>query len=386
MYSYEDRIKAVRLYLKLGKRLGGSVEQVLRKIQGQSSTQARLVEIESCFVKHLDITRCQLREIRKIMNYPKRPLPTSASELSDVTKVTALIAERFRTRSPCLLLRYGDTSGRIIARPNFDTPEYEYLKSFLGTSVTPNEIDFLAEIIERSVASADVIGLRSDLLGRNITDEILQAGDGDIRQRLVDAYPIREFERTRLDPDGARRLAQTRKAMESVNLPESAILTDAWVHVSMAETGFLSALMREAPSFSIVTSTERRSVVQRLVEALPNRVRFFECPCYPWTERQWGGDHSFLWSRWTSIVSSIRPAYPGEPLLISSGIWTKAIAPAWSKQGGIALDIGSVMDYLDKAPTRSAVLATRYGDPKTVPEHLDLNFQLQRSQSLADFL
>lgn len=320
------------------------------------------------------------------MHYTKRPLPASAAELSDVTRVAALIAERFRTGNSCLLMRYGDTSGRIIAKPGIGTPEYEYLKSYLGTSVTPDEIDFLAEIIEQSVTSADVIGLRSDLLGPNISDEILQAGDGDILQRLVDAYPIREFERTRLDPDGARRLAQTRKAMESVNLPESAILTDAWIHVSLAEVGFLSALMREAPSFSIVTSTERREVVQRLVEALPDRVRFFECPCYPRTERQWGGDHSFLWSRWTSIVSNIRPSYPGEPILISAGIWTKAIAPAWAKLGGIALDIGSVLDYLDKAPTRPAVLATRYGAPQTVPEHLWLNFQLQKSQSLSDFL
>src|SRR5690606_8401855 len=115
-------------------------------------------------------------------------------------------------RETCVLIRYGDTSGRVMARPRLGTPDYSYLKSFLGSSVSPEQVDFLATQIERSIISADVIGLRSDLFGPNISHDILQAPDDLIRQRLIDAYPIRDFERTRLGPDGARRLAQTRKA------------------------------------------------------------------------------------------------------------------------------------------------------------------------------
>lgn len=283
-------------------------------------------------------------------------------------------------------MRYGDTSGRVVARPNMGTPEYDYLKSFLGSSVTPDQVDLLAGHIERSIISADVIGLRSDLLGPDIPDYILHAPDDTILRHLNDLYPIREFERTRLRPDDCRRLAQTRKAMENLILPPDALLTDAWVHVSLAEVGFLPALMREAPQFSIITSTDRRAIVQRIAETFPKRVRYFECPCYPWVERQWGGDHAFLWHRWTSLVFSLEPSYPGEPLLISAGIWTKAIAPAWASRGGIALDIGSVMDYLEQVPSRPAVLATRYGNAETVPDDLSLATQLRNPKSLAEFL
>ncbi|PHQ60756.1 MAG: hypothetical protein COC10_12840 [Sphingobium sp.] len=73
-------------------------------------------------------------------------------------------------------------------------------------------------------------------------------------------------------------------------------------------------------------------------------------------------------------------------MFISAGIWTKAIGPIWASRGGIALDVGSVMDYLEKAPTRPAVLATRYGDAKMVPHALSLDAQLENPKLLADFL
>lgn len=273
-----------------------------------------------------------------------------------------------------------------MARPSVGTGEYKYLKSFLGTSVTPDQVNFLANQIEQSILTADVVGLRSDLLGPNISDDLLNAPDAMIVQRLVDTYPIRDFERTRLGPDAARRLAQTRKAMESFKFSADALLSDAWIHVALAEIGFLSALMREAPSIAVVTSTDRRALVQRLTATLSGRLRYFECPSYPWVEHQWGGDHAFLWDRWTALVASVEPSYPGEPMFISAGIWTKSIAPAWAARGGIALDIGSVMDYLDNAPTRPAVLATRYGDAQTVPHHLSLDAQFENSKPFDDFL
>lgn len=317
---------------------------------------------------------------------PKRNLPYSAAELASSSEVAKLIAERFHNGKSCSLMRYGDTSGRLIARPDLGTSEYEYLKSFLGLSVTPEQVDFLAGCVERSIVSADVIGLRSDLLGQDISAHILHAPDDAIRRRLVATYPIREFERTRLGPDDARRLAQTRKAMEAFVLPEGALLTDAWVHVSLAEAGFLSALMFDASSFALVTSADRRAVVERIADALPNRMRYFECPCYPKAERKWGGDHAFLWQRWMSLADAIVPSYPGEPMIISAGIWTKVIGPIWASRGGIALDVGSVMDYLDRAATRPAVLATRYGDARTVPDTLSLEAQLQSVKPLANFL
>lgn len=87
-----------------------------------------------------------------------------------------------------------------------------------------------------------------------------------------------------------------------------------------------------------------------------------------------------------SLADAIVPSYPGEPMIISAGIWTKVIGPIWASRGGIALDVGSVMDYLDRAATRPAVLATRYGDARTVPDTLSLEAQLQSVKPLANFL
>lgn len=318
-----------------------------------------------------------------------QPLPTAASELLNGAEIARFLAERFLAGRSALLLRYGDTGGRIMARPPIGTPEYEYLRRFLGKSVTPDQVEWLAKRIEHSVSEADVIGLRSDLLGPElIPDDFFTAPRWTLRRKLCGLYPIRAIERRKLDPDGALRLGQTRRAMETMALPVEALLTDAWVHVSLAENGFLSALMRHAPSIGIITSgtAHNRQVMRQISDALGARMRFYECPAYPSEERSWGGDHAWMWWRWQALVRDISPAYPGEPLLISAGIWTKVIGPAWARAGGIAIDAGSVMDYFAGNASRPAVLAARYGTPKQVPRSLELGKQLVRRELIEDFL
>ena len=318
-----------------------------------------------------------------------QPLPTAAHELRDGAGVARFLAQRFLAGRPALVLRYGDTGGRIMARPGVGTPEYGYLRNFLGRSVTPDQVEWIAKRIERSVGEADVIGLRSDLLGPDsIPDDFFTAPRETLRERLCALYPIRAIDRDKLDSDSALRLGQTRRAMEAMPLPAEALLTDAWIHVSLAENGFLSALMRHAPGIGVMTSAtaRNRDVMRGLRNALGERVRLYECPAYPGEERSWGGDHAWMWSRWQALVGGISPAFPGEPLLISAGIWTKVIGPAWARAGGIAIDAGSVMDYFAGTASRPAVLATRYGASDQVPPALGLESQLARRERIEDFL
>ena len=103
-------------------------------------------------------------------------------------------------------------------------------------------------------------------------------------------------------------------------------------------------------------------------------------------ERQWGGGDKYLWKRWNGLIDSLKPSYPGEPIFMSAGIWTKMIGPVWASLGGIALDIGSVMDYFKGDPKRPAVLATRYGKFNTVPDRLSVEKQLETNRALEKFI
>lgn len=315
-----------------------------------------------------------------------QPLPTSGAQLRGPADVAKLLATRFLKGQPAIMLRYGDTGGRIMARPPVGGEEHAYIRNFLGASVTVDQIDWLASRIEDSIALADVIGLRSDLLGEEMLGDLLSSPDAEILSRLAARFPLRDYERTSLKPDDARRLAQTRLAMERLRLPAKAMLTDAWIHVGLAEIGLYSAFFRNAPGVSICTSAQSREVLKVLAAQMGPRLRVFECPAYPWQERSWGADHAFLWDRWIALQAAARPTYDGEPLLISAGIWTKVLAQEWAKHGGVAIDMGSVMDYFALDPTRPAVLATRYGDSKTVPNELAIAQQLSRTERIEDFV
>ena len=313
-------------------------------------------------------------------------LPCSSSELITPQGVAQFLARRILDQQPALLLRYGDTGGRILTRPKEDSHTFDYIRQFLGATVTEKQVGWLADKIEASVRVADVIGLRSDLLGPNLPADFLSLADDTVLPRLASLYPLRPVDRTSLNPACARRLAETRKAMESLPYPPQALFTDAWIHLGLAEIGFISALLRQAPAVSIVTSVVRRPVLERLVIAMQGRLRVFECPAYPNEEACWGGNHDYLWQRWLSLVDNLHPVRAGEPLLISAGIWTKVIGPVWRERNGLALDFGSVMDYFAGVPSRPAVLATKYEDPRKVPEELAIEQQLKRADRLEDFL
>jgi len=174
--------------------------------------------------------------------------------------------------------------------------------------------------------------------------------------------------------------------MERFVYPSHAFFTDAWIHLGLADIGFISMLLRQSPAISIVTSATRRPVLERLAIALQGRLRVFDCPAYPAEEARWGGNHDYLWQRWLSLIDNLCPVQQGEILLISAGIWTKVIGPVWRERNGIAIDLGSVMDYFALVPSRPAVLATKYNDSSKVPEDLSIESQLQRTERLEDFL
>ncbi|WP_147273313.1 hypothetical protein [Paracoccus lutimaris] len=296
-----------------------------------------------------------------------------------------LLARAISRGEGASLLRFGDTGGRILARPRPDTPAWAYLQAFLGRDITPDQVEWLGQRIEDAAMKADIVGLRSDLLGPPLPDDVLSLPDDQIVPRLISLYPIRNYERGALNPDDARRLAETRLAMQRFRFNKHAALTNAWAHVDLAENGFIAALLKESRSVALITSSTRKGVVTRLNQKMNGRLRYYECPAYPNRERLCGGDHGFIWDRWRLLLDKVAPAYPGEPLLISAGIWTKPIAISSAQRGSVALDFGSVLDYFDDAATRPAVLADRYGDAKAVPRELTLDGQFSRGETLADF-
>lgn len=313
-----------------------------------------------------------------------RSFPMSCSDLLSAKEVAAILAERVLSKEPTSLLRYGDTSGRIIARPSQESDDYAYIKRFFGQSVTPERVNWLASQIEKSVHSADILGLRSDLLGPMFPRELLLDSDSDLLANLRSLYPIREIERTSLNRDGAKRLSETRVAMEDIMFSATGLFTDAWIHVGLLEIGFYSALFNDCTALSLCTSSVRNQSVAVLEEHLGSRFRFFECPAYPWEETCIGRDPQTLWRRWEILLDEMRPQEQGEVLLIAAGVWTKAIAGRWKQNGGIVIDIGSVMDYFELQGTRPAVLKTRYNSTN-VPEEFALSRQLEEAFTLDRF-
>ena len=131
-------------------------------------------------------------------------IPSDAGALLDGDAVARLLAGAMSRGEGACLLRYGDTGGRILARPETGTPAWAYLQAFLGRDITPDQVDWLARRIEESAMKADIVGLRSDLLGPLMPESFPRLPDDQIVAELVRLYPIRRYERGVLSPDDAR--------------------------------------------------------------------------------------------------------------------------------------------------------------------------------------
>ncbi|MDQ1900340.1 hypothetical protein RAH32_07770 [Paracoccus sp. WLY502] len=310
-------------------------------------------------------------------------IPMKPSDLLSAREVAREVAQAVLDGRPGSLFRMGDTGGMILSRPEPGSYGFAYLRRFLGKDLTRGQALWFARALLRANLEADIIGLRSDLIGPTIDRSIFDGASEELLPYLLRNYPIREVEKG-ASPQDALRLAKTRCAIEDTAFKATALFTDAWIHVGLAENGLISALLRHSPSIAVVSS--RSDVIRPLAERLGERLRVYSCPAYPEVEGELGGNHSFLWQRWRAIYDHLKPAYPGEPCLIAGGIWTKLVGMQFRRRGGYAIDFGSALDYLVADPSRPLVLADRYGAADRVPGFLTLQDQLDRTEQIEDYL
>jgi hypothetical protein len=247
----------------------------------------------------------------------KPPNPDLLFKRASLRTVVEHAASALRAKRGFSLLRLGDGEGPILCWPQHKVPDEmaRVLKTWFGHSDFPSEdLDEMARQLRRATRNADVLGLpRPAQIAK-----VLRC------RRVFDA--IEQYD---------------------LVLP-SQMLTDAAVHSYLQWSGALSYLLRGQDHLGVIGC---RDIGPQIADAFGIRsvrmylVRGENRYPGPVSLHHWPGGY-------TEIMQQLDDVQPGTVFLIGAGLLGKIYCDRIKSKGGIAIDVGSVLDGWAGIPSR----------------------------------
>jgi len=274
-------------------------------------------------------------------------LVASGFEFSCIERVSASVLDALDAQKPFSLIRLGDGEAVLLGYPDLIHPTRfaHWMGNFFGPYATPTHgFDTLRAYLVHAIRNADVVGLSS----RKWSDL------DDARARL-----------SRLGAKGGRLTQPEKEAISAVEwgalahlaaplLAPGQILATTGVHGEMEKTGVLKQCVSRAAQVNIISGNDLQA---RFAARFPDKMlRVRRVP----TEYKFAAERDG-WERrpphfpdvFEAVLEEIHRGDFAGLSLVGAGPCGKAYCDAIRAAGGVALDIGSIMDLWADRRTRS---------------------------------
>lgn len=304
-----------------------------------------------------------------MISYPDCNFP-----IQDIQQSISRIMAASQKKLPISFVRIGDGEGHLLSLCEKSTIEdIYYFNSHFGASrITYQRLISLRDELREACENADIIGLRDDILNVSVDDGWFSLPPWELEQKVKKKFSLRPVEKS-LNPFGCRRLALTNQSISRLQFQLSAVFTSAWGHWDLLLSGYLYHLMMQQKHIGIITS---RSALPKLIEQFfPLTVSFYYVPDSFGNQPPIPAGEHFP-RRFENLRDELSVKFQGMLFLVGAGICGKVYCQWIKERGGIAIDIGSVMDTWLGLGSRPAVLADRFGYVPAhdqIPEDLLLN-------------
>ncbi len=308
----------------------------------------------------------------------KLQFPHCEFPLVKMDQVFALITERLSDREPASIIRLGDGEGMVLARPTpGNTTLWPTVCAHFGPGVTSEFIDTLASRLVCAIDSADVVGVRDDLLHADFSQTNFKLDAVEFTKRFQNTFNLRLPEKN-IDYPAAVRLALMHQSLSQHMFRKSVVFCSAWLHFELSQNNKLTELIRGQDSIGLVSS--KIELQAKLEDSLEVKVNFYRIPdIYHVTQASEGNQVADqLTDRLVRTLNSLTVQTQGQLFLIGAGVYGKAYCHRIKELGGIAIDIGAVCDAWLGIPSRPLVYQSLFdssGD--VVPENLLLEYQVE---------
>ncbi|HUF55393.1 MAG TPA: hypothetical protein VMM55_02415 [Thermohalobaculum sp.] len=299
-------------------------------------------------------------------SYPRCDFPLAPAE-----DVAHRLAGSIRSGAAASLIRLGDGEGMVLTRPTPADPHlWASACQHFGPDVEPSYLRRLADRLARAVQSADILGIRDDIVGVDFPARYFAAPEDEALAAFRARFRLRPFD-ARLRYDGAMRIARLHRYLGRAHLPDGQAYCSAWIHYDLSADGTLLRLMAEAGDIALISA--HAELAPSLARLLGREVGSYGVPNRYLEFARAGGESPYPLEELERTCDRIEVRSPGQLFLVGAGIWGKIYCERVRTLGGVAIDVGSVCDAWAGIPSRLAVLVSKYGaEPGQVPDCLRL--------------
>lgn len=273
----------------------------------------------------------------------------------------AAVAEALRAAvargEPFSFVRLGDGEGMLSAFSNASRLEdLVYFHTHFGPDVSIDQISQIRDNMEDSIASADLVGVRDDVVTAAPEAAVLDPGDDDFHERFKVAFALREVEKN-LKPYSAKRIFQLFRRVQA-GLPAGAAVCSQWVCYDLAKLGFWDDLLSGLGRVSIITSSQ--TLEARLRRRFNLEVEALVIPRKAIDAARAGASGKAHYPHaYQAIRTALQRPLEGRVFLVGAGLVGKHYLHLIKQRGGIALDLGALLDAWAGHATRRLVHATK---------------------------
>ncbi|MBZ9997321.1 hypothetical protein [Mesorhizobium sp. BH1-1-4] len=297
-------------------------------------------------------------------------------------EVASRIREAADQSAPFCFVRLGDGEGSLLQfEPSIaKETDFAYFRDHFGNGISPETILSVQAGLRRTIDAADLIGLRDDVWLTTNSVDFLDEDDPEFYVRFRSDFPLRSREREYIDDHGARRIFRLFQWARA-SYPVGVEACSQWVAYDLAISGFWADFLRSRKSITLIHCSPY--LPAKIRDAVGTHVESILVP-----------EKAVQQARWRIAPFGMKPHYPdvfkqvcdkintpaeGKVFLVGAGLAGKEYLKIIRDNGGIALDLGALLDAWDGRTTRPQIFAHKTGNRWAQGEHVPPEFSLHKS-------
>jgi len=305
------------------------------------------------------------------MKYPACNFP-----LIDSKVLFKLINNKLEEQEPFSFIRLGDGEG-VLLSINKESPDidFNYLIDHIGLNESLFEtVAKINKYMIMAVQAADVLGIRDDIINVKFDDDNFKLAPEIFVEKFKDNFKLRECEKN-LGYPASRRISLLHHSLKNMHFEEQTQYCSSWAHYGFHLSGDLFRVLMKQDKIGLISS--RSELCHRLEYIFDVEVDYWQIPDMYRDIKLDQLPRNYI-EQLKKLLQEQFVEFPGMLFLIGGGFFGKLYCNLVKSQGGVALDVGSLLDAWVGIHSRPAVYDTLRlvgYDGYSVPNKLQLTVE-----------
>jgi hypothetical protein len=226
----------------------------------------------------------------------------------------------------------------------------------IGSSI--NELVKLKKRMVETIKHSDMIGIRDDIVDVKFEFNNIKLPAEEFLEIFRNRFRLREADNM-LPYAGSRRIALLHQSLLGISFNRKTRFCSSWVHYDLHMSGYIFKVLMEERTVGVISTREELCTT---LESIFNiNVKYWKIPDM---YRDIGQEQipSDYIEQLEKILRHNLVDYPGMLCIVGGGLYGKLYCNHIRSQGGVALDLGSLLDAWAGIHTRPAVYRTLFSE------------------------